>query len=150
MWAVAARFLCGILNGNLGVAKTYLSEVSLFHVCHHVPYLLCAVLHSTCTVLLCARYTVLVCYRFVMTLIKQKDFQLLHCQQVLVDLWYVTVSIALTLLPTVHFQGPAVGGFFAQPAGKYSLFETPFFCQFPFLLPCLFGFATGVISLTCT
>ena len=27
-WAVCARFLWGLLNGNLGVAKTYISEVS--------------------------------------------------------------------------------------------------------------------------
>jgi MFS family permease len=26
-WAVSARFLWGLLNGNLGVAKTYISEV---------------------------------------------------------------------------------------------------------------------------
>ena len=26
-WAIAARFLWGLLNGNLGVAKTYISEV---------------------------------------------------------------------------------------------------------------------------
>ena len=28
-WAVTARFLWGLLNGNLGVAKTYISEVFL-------------------------------------------------------------------------------------------------------------------------
>ena len=28
-WAIAARFLWGFLNGNLGVAKTYISEVGL-------------------------------------------------------------------------------------------------------------------------
>ena len=27
-WAVSARFFWGLLNGNLGVAKTYISEVS--------------------------------------------------------------------------------------------------------------------------
>ena len=27
-WAVSARFLWGLLNGNLGVAKTYISEVT--------------------------------------------------------------------------------------------------------------------------
>ena len=26
-WAVSTRFLWGLLNGNLGVAKTYISEV---------------------------------------------------------------------------------------------------------------------------
>ena len=26
-WAVSARFMWGMLNGNLGVAKTYISEV---------------------------------------------------------------------------------------------------------------------------
>ena len=26
-WAVAARFMWGLLNGNIGVAKSYLSEV---------------------------------------------------------------------------------------------------------------------------
>ena len=29
-WAIAARFLWSLLNGNLGVAKTYISEVSFF------------------------------------------------------------------------------------------------------------------------
>ena len=29
-WAIAARFLWGLLNGNLGVAKTYISEVSCY------------------------------------------------------------------------------------------------------------------------
>lgn len=28
-WAVTARFLWGLLNGNLGIAKTYISEVCL-------------------------------------------------------------------------------------------------------------------------
>lgn len=27
MWAIFARFLWGLLNGNIGVAKTYLSEI---------------------------------------------------------------------------------------------------------------------------
>ena len=29
-WAIAARFLWGLLNGNLGVAKTYISEVYIY------------------------------------------------------------------------------------------------------------------------
>ena len=32
-WAIAARFLWGLLNGNLGVAKTYISEVSMSVLC---------------------------------------------------------------------------------------------------------------------
>ena len=28
-WALAARFVWGFLNGNIGVAKTYLSEVCI-------------------------------------------------------------------------------------------------------------------------
>lgn len=38
-WAVSARLLWGLLNGNIGVVKTYLSEVCI--VCHCVtitPY----------------------------------------------------------------------------------------------------------------
>ena len=27
-WAIAARFFWGLLNGNMGVSKTYISEVS--------------------------------------------------------------------------------------------------------------------------
>ena len=34
-WAVAARFLWGMLNGNIGVGKTYMSEVRCMH-CAHV------------------------------------------------------------------------------------------------------------------
>jgi len=30
-WAVAARFLWGLLNGNIGVGKTYISEVRCLH-----------------------------------------------------------------------------------------------------------------------
>jgi len=29
-WAIVARFLWGILNGNIGVGKTYISEASSF------------------------------------------------------------------------------------------------------------------------
>ena len=32
-WAIAARFLWGLLNGNLGVAKTYISEVQTVDKC---------------------------------------------------------------------------------------------------------------------
>ena len=32
-WAIAARFLWGLLNGNLGVSKTYISEVSHHNLC---------------------------------------------------------------------------------------------------------------------
>ena len=31
-WAIAARFLWGLLNGNIGVAKTYMAEVSIAHI----------------------------------------------------------------------------------------------------------------------
>ena len=34
-WAVSARLLWGLLNGNIGVVKTYLSEVYI--VCHCNP-----------------------------------------------------------------------------------------------------------------
>ena len=30
-WAVAARFMWGLLNGNIGVGKTYISEVRSMH-----------------------------------------------------------------------------------------------------------------------
>ena len=29
-WAIIARLLWGLLNGNIGVVKTYISEVSMF------------------------------------------------------------------------------------------------------------------------
>lgn len=35
----------------------------------------------------------------------------------------------------------------AQPASKYSVFQTSFFCKFPYLLPCLIGAAIGLCSL---
>ena len=31
-WAIAARFLWGLLNGNIGVAKTYMAEVHIAHI----------------------------------------------------------------------------------------------------------------------
>jgi len=35
-WAVSARLLWGLLNGNIGVVKTYLSEVPVIVIPHHV------------------------------------------------------------------------------------------------------------------
>ena len=41
-WAIIARFLWGFLNGNVGVVKTYLSEVNCdviflyYCVCHQI------------------------------------------------------------------------------------------------------------------
>ena len=47
--------------------------------------------------------------------------------------------IALQILKFVllYLQSYIAGGFLAQPASKYSFFQTSFFCQFPFVLPCL-------------
>ena len=42
-WAVSARFFWGLLNGNLGVAKTYISEVK--NTSHHkMQYILCDII----------------------------------------------------------------------------------------------------------
>ena len=54
-WAIIARFLWGFLNGNVGVVKTYLSEVN------------CDV-NFNCTIVFVIRY--------VMIQIKHKDFLL--------------------------------------------------------------------------
>ncbi len=40
-WAIAARFLWGLLNGNLGVSKTYISEVQNHTSIHIVHDILC-------------------------------------------------------------------------------------------------------------
>ena len=54
--------------------------------------------------------------------------------------WNVTLSV-------LHTQGPVVGGFLARPASKYPLLQIPFFCEFPYLLPCLVGGVLSVLSL---
>lgn len=54
--------------------------------------------------------------------------------------WNVTLSV-------LHAQGPVVGGFLARPASKYPLLQIPFFCEFPYLLPCLVGGVLSVLSL---
>ena len=40
-----------------------------------------------------------------------------------------------------------VGGFLAQPARKYAAFQVPFFCKFPFILPCLVAVGYSVFVL---
>ena len=35
-WAIAGRFLWGLLNGNMGVVKTYVSEVRLHNYMYHI------------------------------------------------------------------------------------------------------------------
>jgi len=44
-------------------------------------------------------------------------------------------------------QGSVAGGFLAQPASKYAVLQVPFFCQFPYVLPCLVGAGSSVLSL---
>ena len=44
-------------------------------------------------------------------------------------------------------QGSVAGGFLAQPASKYAVLQVPFFCQFPYVLPCLVGAGISVLSL---
>ena len=44
-------------------------------------------------------------------------------------------------------QGSLTGGFLAHPTSKYPLFDVPFFCDFPYLLPCLIGVSTNIFNL---
>ena len=56
--------------------------------------------------------------------------------------------IALFLTDIISFfQGSVAGGFLAQPASKYAVLQVPFFCQFPYVLPCLVGAGISVLSL---
>ena len=52
-------------------------------------------------------------------------------------------------VPVVGLQGSVVGGFLSQPADKYSVFQVPFFCRFPYIVPCFVGAAIALISLIC-
>ena len=62
--------------------------------------------------------------------------------------FYILIQIfSIAYVNTLFSQGSIVGGFLAQPASKYSLLQVPFFCMFPYLLPCLVGAAIGVLSL---
>ena len=40
-----------------------------------------------------------------------------------------------------------MGGFLSQPADKYTVFQVEFFCQFPYLMPCLVGAFICVVGL---
>ena len=53
------------------------------------------------------------------------------------------------LLLHVNIQGSITGGFLARPASKYPLFDIPFFCRFPYLLPCLVALVVAIIGLVC-
>ena len=37
----------------------------------------------------------------------------------------------------------------ARPASKYPLFDVPFFCRFPYLLPCLVALVVAIVGLVC-
>lgn len=93
-WAIVARFLWGFLNGNIGVAKTYLSEI-----CDDTN--------------------------------QAQGF-----------------SVIGTSSGVGRVMGSVVGGFLAQPASKYRLFELPFFCQFPYVLPVFVAVGIGLFSFT--
>ena len=45
-----------------------------------------------------------------------------------------------------HTQGSVIGGYLAQPASKFGPLKKPFFCKYPYSLPCIVGAALAVIS----
>lgn len=94
VWAVVARLLWGILNGNIGVVKTYISEI-----CDDSN--------------------------------QAKGFAVIG----------MTGGVA-------KITGSITGGFLAQPASKYSVLQSGFFCTFPYSLPCLVGAGLSFLSLT--
>ena len=47
----------------------------------------------------------------------------------------------------VTLQGSVTGGFLARPASKYPLFDVPFFCQFPYVLPCMVALTMAISGL---
>ena len=53
--------------------------------------------------------------------------------------------ILTTLFSTT--QGSLTGGFLARPASKYPLLNIPFFCNFPYVLPCLVGVSANIFGL---
>ncbi|XP_065901217.1 uncharacterized protein [Dysidea avara] len=92
-WAVCVRLLLGLLDGIMGISKTYLSEI-----CDNTN--------------------------------QAKGFALMA-----------------TMNGFARLIGSLTGGFLARPASKYPFFDVPFFCQFPYFLPCMVGVAVSMISL---
>ena len=45
-----------------------------------------------------------------------------------------------------YIQGSVIGGYLAQPASKFGPLKKPFFCKYPYSLPCIVGAALAVIS----
>ena len=43
-------------------------------------------------------------------------------------------------------QGSVIGGFLAQPASKFGPLKIPFFCEYPYSLPCIVGASLAVVS----
>ncbi|XP_065901214.1 uncharacterized protein [Dysidea avara] len=92
-WAVCTRLMWGLLNGNIGVVKTYMSEI-----CDDTN--------------------------------QAKGFALIAGTAVL-----------------GRILGSVTGGFLARPASKYPLFDVPFFCQFPYVLPCMVALTMAISGL---
>ena len=63
------------------------------------------------------------------------------------SIYLATSYTTVTDIYISYFQGSVAGGFLAQPASKYSVLQVPFFCQFPYVLPCLVGGSISVLSL---
>ena len=47
----------------------------------------------------------------------------------------------------IVIQGYILGGALVYPASKFPLLRVEYFCQFPYLLPCLVGAALGILTI---
>ncbi len=56
------------------------------------------------------------------------------------------LNIYIPFLIPNHVQGSVIGGYLAQPASKFGPLKKPFFCMYPYSLPCIVGGTFAIIS----
>ena len=56
-------------------------------------------------------------------------------------------ELTQVIIPSMFIiQGSVIGGFLAQPASKFGPLKIPFFCEYPYSLPCIVGASLAVFS----
>ncbi|XP_038980700.1 protein ZINC INDUCED FACILITATOR-LIKE 1-like isoform X2 [Phoenix dactylifera] len=125
--AITTRLLLGSLNGLLGPIKAYSIEV-------------CRAEHQALGLSLVTKFCICCLIKYILYLSRMHNLGILAVSFQVSTAWGIGLII-----------GPAIGGFFAQPAEKYpDIFsQDSFFGRFPYFLPCfcISLFAVGVLIL---